>query len=158
MWAEEIDALAPEQKNAVRFEDGEMCTCDLLCDILHAEGAEVLARYADNFYAGSPAVTKNDFGAGHVYYVGTQLEAKALARVLGRAASEAGVKPLIEGETKLEIACREKDGARYFFIMNFAGEPLPLPERFTGKADLLTGKALTAGTVLAPYDALLVQE
>ena len=157
VWAEEIDALAPEQKNAVRFEDGETGACSLLCDILHAEGAEVLARYAENFYAGSPVVTKNAFGAGRVYYIGAQLDAKSLARVLGGAASEAGVKPLIDGETKLEIACRQKVGARYFFIMNFAGEPLPLPERFLGNADLLTGKALSAETVLAPYDTLVVQ-
>ena len=49
---------------------------------MHPEGAEVLATYESDFYAGMPAVTKNIYGKGHVYYVATQLEAAGLARVL----------------------------------------------------------------------------
>ena len=30
--------------------------------------------YGKDFYAGMPAVTKNQFGSGTVYYVGTRLE------------------------------------------------------------------------------------
>ncbi len=41
---------------------------------MHSEGAEVLATYESDFYAGMPAVTKNSYGKGHVYYVATQLE------------------------------------------------------------------------------------
>ena len=44
VWAEEIDALAPEQTNTLRFTDGEEAKCGLLCDILHLEGAESSGR------------------------------------------------------------------------------------------------------------------
>ncbi|MBP3704394.1 MAG: beta-galactosidase, partial [Clostridia bacterium] len=34
IWAEEIDALAPEQSNTLRFADGTTAKCNLLCDII----------------------------------------------------------------------------------------------------------------------------
>ena len=44
IWAEEIDALAPEQTNTLRFTEGTEAKCSLLCDILHLEGAQALAQ------------------------------------------------------------------------------------------------------------------
>lgn len=96
----------------MRFNDGTTGTAHLLCDILHLEGAESLASYTTNFYADSPVVTKNSFGAGMVYYVGTQLEPKLLDKVLADLVSEAGVQPVISEATELEITCRQKDGGR----------------------------------------------
>ena len=58
IWAEEIDALAPEQSNTLRFPDGTEAQCKLLCDIIRPEGAETLAAYGGDFYEGTPAVTK----------------------------------------------------------------------------------------------------
>ena len=41
IWAEEIDALAPEQTNTVRFTDGTTAKCRIVCDLIHTEGAKV---------------------------------------------------------------------------------------------------------------------
>ncbi|MCJ7822383.1 MAG: beta-galactosidase trimerization domain-containing protein, partial [Armatimonadetes bacterium] len=38
--------------------------CGLVCDLIHAEKAEVLATYGRDFYAGRPALTRNQFGSG----------------------------------------------------------------------------------------------
>lgn len=51
IWVEEIDALAPEQKNSVKFKDGTEFTSTMLCDLIHLEGAESMADYSSNFYA-----------------------------------------------------------------------------------------------------------
>ncbi len=37
VWVEEIDALAPEQKNKAKFADGSTAACGLLCDLMHLE-------------------------------------------------------------------------------------------------------------------------
>lgn len=37
------------------------------CDLLELRGAEPIAWYDSNFYAGVPAVTVNKFGEGEVY-------------------------------------------------------------------------------------------
>ncbi|HHV11280.1 MAG TPA: beta-galactosidase [Clostridiales bacterium] len=156
IWVEEIDALAPEQSNTLRFADGTDSVCHLLCDIIHLEGAVSLADYTSNFYASSPAVTKNAFGLGTVFYIGTQLEQKALEKVLDQVMASSEVKPVIDAKTKLEIICRSSQDKLYYFVLNLTNETLPLPQFFAGKVDILTGKALTGQTSFAPYDVALL--
>ncbi len=156
VWAEEIDALAPEQANVLRFSDGGECKCNLLCDILHLEGAEAIASYGEDFYAGTPAVTRNQFGKGIVYYVGTQPDHDGLDNILSRLASDAKLKPVIEESTSLEVTRRVKDGKDYFFVMNFTGKEQAVPEKFAGKVDLLTGEKI--GTALEAFGTLVVRE
>lgn len=158
IWVEEIDALAPEQSNTIRFTDGRELNCHLLCDIIHLEGAVSLANYSSNFYASSPAITKNEFGQGEVYYVGTQPETKALEILLDQVMASAHVKPLFDVETKLEIVCRTTSDRSYYFIINLTNETLAVPELIAGKVDILTGNKLTQQSTFAPYDLALLCE
>lgn len=154
VWAEEIDALAPEQSNTLKFMDGSQSKCGLLCDILHLEGAQALAVYGEDFYAGAPAVTKNAYGKGTVYYVGTQPEAQGLDKILDSLTGQGEIHPLIPDRTHLEVTRRVKDGTEFWFILNLTGKPQPLPESFAGETDMLTGEK--AGD-LKPFDAILVK-
>ncbi len=58
--------------------------CDLWCDIVHLEGAEALASFAEDFYAGRPAVTENHFGKGSGIYVATRPEQAVLNDLVGK--------------------------------------------------------------------------
>lgn len=156
IWAEEIDALAPGQQNSLRFQDGQQGSCSLLCDILHLEGAEALAYYTSDFYADSPVVTRNRFGKGQVYYIGSQLDEQALSKALSMAQADARVQPLVGEKTALEVCRRRQGDTSYYFIMNFSGKSQPLPGRFQGQTDILTGRALAADAMLAPYDVHIV--
>ena len=158
IWAEEIDALAPEQTNTLRFADGTETNCNLLCDIIHLEGAECVASYGEDFYAETPAVTKNTFGEGTVYYVGTEPDKNGLALILGALCGKADIKPLIEEETALEVTYREKDGKRYWFVLNLTGKPQPMINAFAGKTDILKGRTLMEGEMLENWDTLLYVE
>ena len=158
IWAEEIDALAPEQSNVLRFTDGTETACNLLCDILHLEGAECIAQYGEDFYANTPAVTRNTFGAGKVYYVGTQPDHNGLKVILDQLTKDAGVEPIVQEETPLEITCREKDGKRYWFLLNLTGKPQTMPKTFAGKTDILKGRTLMEGEWLENWDAMLFCE
>lgn len=155
IWVEEIDALAPGQTNAVRTVSGAQFICDLVCERIHLEGAKQLAVYEQDFYAGEPAVTKNDFGKGAVYYIGTQLEADGMAHVLDAACEQAQVKSLVSGHTGLEIVCRTKEDQKLYFVMNFRNKGEKLPEDFDDCEDLLSGARMTKDTVLQPYDVCL---
>ena len=155
VWVEEIDALAPEQSNVLRFSDGTESKCRLLCDIIHLEGAASLAEYGSNFYASTPAITKNTYGKGTVFYVGTQPDKNALAKVLSMLVDVSGVSPLIDEDTKLEVVRRTKVGKEYYFIINLTDEDLPLPKKFAGKKDLLSGAEVPG--VLRLYDTVLVE-
>lgn len=156
IWVEEIDAMAPEQNNLLLFTDGTKVTCNLLCDIIHLEGAQAMAVYGQNFYAGTPAVTKNTYGCGTVYYVGTQPDGNGMNKILDDLVSEAGVDCLLQEETPLEIVRRVKDGREYWFVLNLTGKEQQVPAAFAGEIDMLTGSR--AGSLpLQPYDVMLLQ-
>lgn len=154
IWAEEIDALAPEQSNTLRFPDGTEAQCKLLCDIIRPEGAETLAAYGGDFYEGTPAVTKNSFGKGTVYYVGTQPDHDGIAKILDALTAGTDVKPLIPDETELEVDLRTIEGREYWFIINLTGTPKSAPESFRGETDILTGKPVGE---LQGFDTVIVR-
>ena len=156
IWAEEIDALAPEQSNEIVFKDGLREQCNMLCDIIHLEGAKDIAQYGSDFYAGTPAVTENNFGKGCICYVGTVLSEEALGRVLELMCDRAKITPVIEEETRLEVTKRVTDKEDLYFVINFKDEELPLPKVFGGKKNLLTGSVLTEGEMLKKYDVRIV--
>lgn len=156
VWVEEIDALAPEQSNQVVMDSGESCKCGLVCELMHLEGAESLGTYGDDFYKGMPAVTRNSFGKGHVYYVGTHMEEAGLDNILDKAAAEAEVESVVSGGEGLEIVCRKtKEGKKLYFVMNFGEQERTLPACFAGQRDLLTGEK--AADTLKKYEVCIIE-
>ncbi|MCI9096858.1 MAG: beta-galactosidase [Lachnospiraceae bacterium] len=156
VWVEEIDALAPEQFNQVVMDSGESCKCGLVCELMHLEGAESLGTYGDDFYKGMPAVTRNSYGKGHVYYVGTHIEEAGLDNILDKAAAEAEVESVVSGGEGLEIVCRKtKEGKKLYFVMNFGEQERTLPACFAGQRDLLTGEK--AADTLKKYEVCIIE-
>ena len=158
VWVEEIDALAPEQKNQVLFADGTKADCGLLCDLMHLEGAQSLGTYERDFYKGMPAVTRNTYGKGAVYYVGTRLEEEGLYKVMDMAAEEGKVTSLSTEPTGLEITCRKGENSSFYFLINFKDQPEKIPEAFVGNTDLLTGKVIEPGEMMEKYEVRLVEK
>ena len=158
IWAEEIDALAPEQTNEVRFADGTTAKCRIVCDLIHTEGAESLASYASDFYEGMPAVTKNKYGNGTTYYLATDMDETGIAKVLDLAMTDGGVTAVIAEQTPLEITKRTTEAATYYFVINFKDEAAPLPPSLGGKQDLLTGRQTKAGEMMAKFDVKIIEE
>ena len=158
VWVEEIDALAPEQHNVVTFKDGSQSTCKIVCDLMHLEGAESLGEYAEDFYAGMPAVTRHSYGKGKLYYIGTCMEEDGIAKILSMAAEDAGAKPVAGNGNGLEIVKRNGEGKSFYFVMNFKDEELEIPEEFAGEKDLLSGNAVEKGEKLPKFGVKIVVE
>ena len=158
VWVEEIDALAPEQLNTVVFADGEEVKSSLVCDIMHLEGAQCLGEYGADFYAGTPAVTKNHYGQGWTYYIGTDMENRGIAKVLAMAAADAGIQSVIDEVTELEITCRENENDKFYFVMNFKDKALEVPKSLVGYKDVLTGSVVTAGEMMKKYDVKIIRK
>ena len=156
IWVEEIDALAPEQTNTITFTDGTRMTCNLLCDLMHLEGAQLLASYDENFYAGMPAITKNTFGKGCTYYIGTNMGQEGIDKVLKMATQQAGVHPVVKEPTALEVVCRKTADSTHYYIFNFKETEIVIPDQFVGYTDLLTGKKVESGMRMKHYDALIL--
>ena len=129
IWAEEIDALVPEVTNAFTY-NGITYPAKLLCDIIHPNDTEVLARYEKRFYAGTPVITKNSYGDGKSYYVGTRSNEEFYQTFVKDICKEAGVDMVLyEGLEEreypisgLEITKRTKEDAEYIFVLNYQEE------------------------------------
>ena len=58
------------------------------------QGAQVLWRYDDPFYRSYAAITRNAYGQGAAYYLGTTPDQATLDQVLGQAMEEVGLQRL----------------------------------------------------------------
>jgi Beta-galactosidase len=157
IWAEEIDALPLGHFNQIQFETGENYSCNLLCDIIHSEGAEVIATYKENFYAGTPAVTRNKYGKGTAWYVTTQIEEQGISHILEIMMKHTDVTGLIKENSKLEVVKREKGEREWAFIFNWMRKEQKLPDEFIGKKEVLSGKILSETDVLKLYDVMIAE-
>ena len=158
LWLDERDALPPGESRALSIGGEGGYTCGLLCDLICPEGAEVKAKYESGFYAGTAAVTVNRYGQGQAWYFGTKPDDAAFDRLMDEVVQDSGARPLIDEPTPLEITCREKDGKRFWFVLNFTTEPQPVPQALSGLPDLLSGKITGENTQLPPYGVLLLEE
>ena len=92
----------------VRLDDG--AHADVWTEWLHAEGAEVLAAYADGPLPGVPALTRHAVGAGAAWYVGTRLDDAATDTLVARLLAEAGVRPAAPAPAGVEVVRRPLGG------------------------------------------------
>jgi len=148
IWVEEIDALLPEQKNSIVLKDayGDLhgkYECGMLCDLLHSEGAEVIAEYGDDFYQGMPVVTRNTFGQGEAWYVASDPEERFLDGLLGQLAAAKNIHPLLETPDGVEVSARTKDGKQYLFVMNHNATTQSYDLGVCKAQDLLTDRELS---------------
>ena len=69
-------------------------TAGIFRDMVVPQGAQVLWRYDDPFYRSYAAITRNAYGRGAAYYLGTTPEQAILDQVLGQAMEEVGLERL----------------------------------------------------------------
>lgn len=117
IWVEEQDALCEDEKNAFHFE-GQDYPAEVLCDLMHLEGAKALSSYAEDFYQGMPVITRNSFGDGLAYYVGTRSNQEFYEVFLKKIFAEAGVSPVMHVPEGIEAAVRENEKGSTLFLLN----------------------------------------
>ncbi len=164
IWAEEIDALFPEQRNRIVIQGSEAglqaeYECGMLCDLIHAESAEVKAVYGEDFYRGMPALTVNRFGAGEAWYVATSPEAAFLQDWLPQLCADRGIVPLLDAVPEgIEVTMRSKDGQDYLFVLNHIADAVVVDLGGQAGTDLLSGRTLQGSSEqLAGYDLWIIQ-
>ncbi len=160
IWVEETDALRPYEKNRMRVLapvlSREEYDCGFLCDIIHPEGgAKVLAVYQQDFYAGSPCVTVNDFGKGQAYYIGTQPEQAFLQELMRKVAADCGLRPLYPAMEGVEVTLRVNERNRVVFTLNHNKEEAWVDFGKDRLTDLVTGQILSGRVSVAAGDCIV---
>ncbi len=156
LWVEEWAPYPEGRKNGVRF-GGRKVTCDHWCDLLHLEGAQALANYTGDFFAGRPAVTRHSHGRGAAYYLGTRLDAAGLDLLLGRVVREAKVAPVLRTPAGVEATVRESTKHRFLFLLNHTDKATKVSLGGYRGRELLTGKIASRSLLLPPLGVTVIQ-
>ncbi|MDM5340288.1 beta-galactosidase [Fictibacillus enclensis] len=159
IWSEEIDALHDHHKNGIVMRDDNelglkgVYDAHELCDLIHLEGAEALAVYESDFYAGRPSLTCNKFGQGTAYYVASGNKESFNRDFFGRLVEKLGIKRVIDSELPEGVTAQlRSDGtSRYIFLMNFTAQKKTIELPAEEYIDLLQGGQVSHQIDLHPY-------
>jgi beta-galactosidase len=165
LWSEEIDALYEDESNVVRAVEGNSLGLEgewearLLCDLIHAEDAEVLATYGKDFYAGRPAVTVNRFGKGAAYYVASRNDDAFQDAFFGLLIARLGLKPVLDTDLPEGVTAQMRtDGAEDFlFVLNFTPQEHVIRLNEGGLTDMLTGNKVRSSLTLPGYGSAVLR-
>ena len=119
IWVEESDALPEGKKNKCEW-NGSEYDAELLCDLLHTEGAKVLSTYTTDFYAGMPMLTENEFGNGKAYYVAARSNDEFYAKLVEMICNDQKVEAVMATPDGVEATARYTEDKKYVFLLNHA--------------------------------------
>lgn len=153
----EWEPYGPAQRNMLRWSDGREHACSLWSDLLDPEGADVLAWYGNDWYAGRAAITRHRFGDGSTYYLGTQPDAHGMGHVLDLALDTAGVGRPANIPAGVESVRRTDGDSSFLFLLNHSEIHVDVPLDRAAH-DLLSDQPHGSSCQLPPLGVAVLRE
>jgi beta-galactosidase len=159
VWDEETDTLEPDGRNQVVMVKGNSLGMDGSFEardyfaLIHAEGAQVLATYGSDFYAGRPALTVNHYGKGKAYYMASRNGDDFLSAFYGKLADDLKLLRALPVDLPGGVTAQLRtDGENKFvFVMNFNNAPVTVPLGKGSYQNLVTGQTVKGRLEMLPY-------
>ncbi|WP_338552251.1 beta-galactosidase [Paenibacillus sp. KS-LC4] len=165
IWSEEIDSLHDGETNRVVMSEGNALglsgeyEAHELCDLIHLEGAESLAVYGEDFYAGRPALTVNRLGKGKAYYVASRNKEPFFTDFFKALVEQEGIRKVLDTELPEGVTAQlRSDGETdYVFVSNFTPQEQQVVLDDHAYEDVLNGGHVGAALSLAAYDVRILR-
>ena len=166
IWAEEIDSLYPDAGQRIVAAPGNELSLGGehpvrdYCERVHLEGARALATYATDFYAGLPALTVNEAGAGRVYYLAARPSGDTLLDGFTRAlAARMKLARCLDVELPEGVTVQKRSGGgrTFLFLHNLHGQEQVVDLGGAKLRDVSDGRVLTGPTKLAPFASFVLE-
>ena len=159
IWAEELDTLYDGESNSVKFKNGKEYKAVDYCELIHANTAETLAEYGEDFYAGMSAVTVNKYGKGSAYYIACRDEGDMTVDLYGELIEKLSIEKALDTVLPNGVTAhtREDEEYKYIFIENYNNheETLTLPD---GKyEDMINGGEVSGEIKFVPYGCAILK-
>jgi beta-galactosidase len=158
LWIEETDIPQDHHQQTVVFaKDTPLAACTYqarhYCDIVRNEGAKVLASYGDQFYAGTPALTENQFGKGRAFYIASRNEASFNEDFLGQIIESCDLKRPLETEIPegVSVQMRGNETYEWIFVLNFNDHAQQIALPGAKFYDVLEGRGASSTLDLPSY-------
>lgn len=162
IWVEEIDAMFPGQTNQLimKQELGSLrqsYSCSMACEVVHAEGAEVIATFGSDYYEGCPALTRHRFGHGEAWYVATDPSPDFKRQWLEQLCEAKGIRPLLKAPEGVEMTQRQKDGHTFTFILNHSDRIQSVDLGQEMRQELLSDRNVQGKIELPPKQVMILK-
>ena len=157
---EEYDALTTDLPQSITFDVDELTGQTLpvhsWCDILLPQGAQVIARYAQDYYAGKPAVTRHQFGQGAAIYLGVFGNDTFYKSFFGWLLKQKNIQSDIEAPVGVGVSKRVQGDHSIYFILNFTTslQSIKLPSAYRNLLD----NTIASGTIQVGAKGVLILE
>jgi len=159
VWDEETDTITPDERNQVVMADGNALGLTGSYEardyfaLIHAEGAQVLATFDSDFYAGRPALTVNQFGQGQAYYMASRNDDRFLVDFYSRLASDLDLLRALPVDLPEGVTAQLRgDGEnKFIFVMNFNDQPATVTLDGASYQNLVTGEPAAGQLTLPGY-------
>ncbi len=146
-----------EQRQEIVMTNGRQYPAEVWYDVLTPEKSQVLGTYTRRYYKGRAAITKNRFGKGVAYYIGTKPSNEQFYRdIVTDALKDVGMKAGELLPSGVQVATREKQGKTIYFLMNYEDktQKVSMGAKFLNAFD---GKEEPENVEIAPYDVKVLE-
>jgi beta-galactosidase len=159
---EEYDPLPPNGKITMKMTQVSAgyqaeYECSVWAEVVHATTAKALAVFADDYYAGCPSFTVNDFGKGKAYYVATRPGHDFMRDFLKQILNEQDI-DLAQLPQGVERVTRTKGGTSYNFYLNHNPHDTEINLPHGVFVDLLTGHEHKKTLNLSKYGVSILKD
>lgn len=163
IWVEETDALCPEERNEIVITDPvsgfqNKYACGFLCDVVHPVTAKSLGVYGKDFYEGISCFTRNQYGEGLAYYIGTEPDEEFLRDLTDKVCCDLHINPVYEAAPNVEITCRTSEKASVVFVINHNREEAEINFKEDRLTHYFTGETLTGLNKIKARDVWVLKK
>jgi beta-galactosidase len=123
---------------------------------LTLRGAEPIATFRGGRMSGRPAITRNRYGKGWVFYVATDCAAAEFHEALARSVGVTGdLSPLIPAPYGVEVVSRENSETIFYFLLNLTADMHNI-KLHQPMENLITGQAAVTTAPLGPLEVAVL--
>lgn len=152
--APELDSLHPEESVPIQMADGRVFTGSALCQLVIPQGAETVATYGGEFYAGTPCITRHRWGQGEAWYVAVRAEQACLDALYAQLAEALHLPRAMRDKLPNGVVTRERSGV--IFLQNYTEKQQQL--KLDGcYQELLTGAQVFGDVVLRENGVMVLE-
>jgi len=157
LTVEEYIPYSETQSNIITTKDEDQFKCTFWSDVIHLKNAESLAKFEQNYYAGSPAITHNRFGKGTAFYVATVLDQSAMEWLIDFVCKSVDIRPVASNlPAGVEVLQRSNGKSVFLFVLNHSNEKIIVPVDGDG-SNLLTAADIHGSIELDPSGVAVIQ-
>jgi beta-galactosidase len=136
---------------------GELYTAIRYADWIKPTSAEAIARYDLPYLKAYAAVTRNEFGKGIGWYVGTIVkEEDFYDKLTAKLLADASIEPLVKPPRGVEVGVRSNAERGLLLLMNHTDQEktVAIPP---GRNELLTGQRTAQNLTLGPFGVAVIE-